>query len=65
MDDTRIETIEEEILRCAVDGESAAVNLYSHLYLARKEWDRLQSADSRNNLVREARTAENWLRQQS
>jgi hypothetical protein len=59
--ETQIETIGNKLLNLAIDGDAEAACRYADLYLSRLDWERIQSAEHRRDLVDQAQDAQAWL----
>ena len=61
MTDTQIEIIENKLLNLAIDGDREAARHYTDLSLSRLSWERIRSAEQRQNFVDQAHDAQAWL----
>jgi hypothetical protein len=61
MTDTEIEIIENKLLNLAIDGDKEAARHYTDLSLSRMSWERIRSAEERQDFVDQAQDAQAWL----
>jgi hypothetical protein len=61
MNENEIEAITDELMVLALDGDKEAAQYFADLSLSRRNWERLRSAGSWRDLIREAQRARGWL----
>ena len=61
MTDAQIEIIEKKLLDLANEGDQEAARQYTDLSLSRLSWERIRSAEQRQNFVDQAHYAQAWL----
>jgi len=60
-DENEIEAITDELIVLALDGDKEAAQYFADLSLARRNWERVRSAESWRDLMREAQRAREWV----
>ena len=59
--ENEIETIADELMVLALDGDKEAARYFADLSLARRNWKRRGSKENWGDLIREAHRARGWL----
>ena len=59
--DMEIEIIETKLLNLAIDGDEEAARQYANMFLSRLNWERIHSAEHRQEFVDQAQNAQAWL----
>jgi hypothetical protein len=59
--ESEIDAITDKLMVLALDGDKEAAQYFADLSVARRNWERMRSAESWRELIREAQRVRAWV----